>query len=202
MDYRLLIWLWLPTERTTLGFPILFEVPCVTWWLWSSLGWPCPLHGLHRFSSQVLWPLCPQAWCSLFPYSTLSQSTVTGESTQDATSEAQSIFSGMTSQWGNPCSSSCQPTDTSLPYRPCLASYRRRLLFSILNRLSQACRGWRETPAVPLARTLKFLPKKRVSKQLIWPSADRQPGPWPGDFPGQPLGQAAALLMDNVEHHL
>lgn len=55
---------------------------------------------------------------------------------------------------------------------------------------------------MPLARALKFLPKKRVSKQLIWPSADRHSGPWPGDFPGQPLGQTAALLMDSVEHHL
>lgn len=196
LEYRLLTLLWLPTERTTLGFPSSLRCPVPSGGCghpWAGLV-PCVSYtaSLHR----CFGPLCPQAWCSLLPYSLLCPSTVTGESTQVA-SEAQSIFFGMTSQRGNPCSSS-----TFLSYRPCLASDRRRLLFFILSRLSQACRGWRETPAVPLARALKFLLKKRVSKQLIWPSADRHAGPWPGGFSGQPLGQTAALLMDNAEHHL
>lgn len=37
---------------------------------------------------------------------------------------------------------------------------------------------------MPLAIALKLLLKKWVSKELIWPSADRHAGLRPGDFPG------------------
>lgn len=77
---------------------------------------------------------------------------------------ARSIF-GVTSEWGSLCSSGCQPSGTFLPYRPCPSSSFRQVHPSQQTFLGLQ-RGWRGTPAMPLARMLKFLLKKRVSKSL------------------------------------
>lgn len=190
----LLTLLWLPTPRTTLGFPILLALRCPVSLrgliLEPALSLMRPmLHNLCRLSLQVLWPLCPQAWCSLLPYCMSCPSRARGESAQVASGQERhrAIFSGVTSERSCSCSSGCQSVCTCLPYRPCPSLSFRQDKASALHPSQQTFPGMqrmeRDTCSA-LGQGAQALAQERVSKKLIWPSADRHAGLRPGDFPG------------------